>query len=97
MLSSAFRFSFQQELLAGFGLGPNLRYLILRFFVYSGLIFLGFALFRTQVLQGGHYRKLSEKNRIRLQPANETMDPIYTTAENLEIKGRVVGVLRTVD
>ena len=27
VLSSAFRFSFQQELLAGFGLGPNLRYL----------------------------------------------------------------------
>jgi outer membrane protein TolC len=26
-LSSAFRFSFQQQLLAGFGLGPNLRYL----------------------------------------------------------------------
>jgi outer membrane protein TolC len=26
-LSSMFRFSFQQELLAGFGLGPNLRYL----------------------------------------------------------------------
>jgi len=37
------------------------------------------------------------QGRIRLQPANETMDPIYTTAENLEIKGRVVGVLRTVD
>jgi outer membrane protein TolC len=27
VLSSAFRFQFQQELLAGFGLGPNLRYL----------------------------------------------------------------------
>jgi outer membrane protein TolC len=27
VLSSAYRFSFQQELLAGFGLGPNLRYL----------------------------------------------------------------------
>jgi len=27
VLSSAFRFSFQQELLAGFGFGPNLRYL----------------------------------------------------------------------
>ncbi len=32
--------------------------------------------------------------RVRLQPANETMEPIYTSAENLEIKGRVVGLLR---
>ncbi|HMA33146.1 MAG TPA: transcriptional repressor LexA [Chloroflexia bacterium] len=37
-----------------------------------------------------------EGGRVRLQPANETMAPIYTNAENLDIKGRVVGVLRTV-
>ena len=37
-----------------------------------------------------------EGSRVRLQPANETMQPIYTSADNLEIKGRVVGVLRTV-
>ena len=36
-----------------------------------------------------------EGDRIRLQPANATMDPIYTTPENLQIQGRVVGVLRT--
>ncbi|HET7080087.1 MAG TPA: transcriptional repressor LexA [Chloroflexia bacterium] len=35
--------------------------------------------------------------RVRLQPANKTMDPIFTEADNLEIKGRVVGVLRHVD
>ena len=35
------------------------------------------------------------QGRVRLQPANETMAPIYTNADNLEIKGRVVGVLRT--
>jgi outer membrane protein TolC len=29
VLNSMYRFSFQQELLAGFGLGPNLRYLLL--------------------------------------------------------------------
>lgn len=35
-----------------------------------------------------------EGNRIRLQPANTTMDPIYTSPDNLLIRGRVVGVLR---
>src|SRR6266508_2267920 len=33
-------------------------------------------------------------NRVRLQPANVTMDPIYTDAANVRIQGRVVGVLR---
>lgn len=33
-------------------------------------------------------------NRVRLQPANVTMDPIYTDAANVRIEGRVVGVLR---
>jgi len=37
-----------------------------------------------------------EGNRVRLQPANETMAPIYTEADNLDIRGRVVGVIRTV-
>lgn len=32
--------------------------------------------------------------RVRLQPANITMDPIYTEASNVRIEGRVVGVLR---
>jgi repressor LexA len=36
-----------------------------------------------------------EGARIRLQPANSTMAPIYTTADNIRIQGRVVGVLRT--
>lgn len=35
-----------------------------------------------------------EGKRIRLQPANETMEPIYTEADNLEIQGRVIGVRR---
>lgn len=36
-----------------------------------------------------------EKNRIRLQPANPTMDPIYVdNPENFEIKGKVVAVIR---
>ena len=33
-------------------------------------------------------------NRVRLQPANVTMDPIFTDAANVRIEGRVVGVLR---
>lgn len=36
-----------------------------------------------------------EGSRIRLQPANMTMDPIYTTPDNVRIQGRVVGVIRT--
>ncbi|NTU84574.1 MAG: transcriptional repressor LexA [Chloroflexales bacterium] len=36
-----------------------------------------------------------EGGRIRLQPANITMDPIFTTPDNIQIQGRVVGVLRT--
>jgi repressor LexA len=33
--------------------------------------------------------------RIRLQPANSTMQPIFTTPDNVRIQGRVVGVLRS--
>ena len=33
-------------------------------------------------------------NRIRLQPANPLMDPIYVEPENLEIRGRVILVIR---
>jgi repressor LexA len=36
-----------------------------------------------------------EGERIRLQPANSTMDPIFTTPDNVSIQGRVVGVLRS--
>lgn len=35
-----------------------------------------------------------EPDRVRLQPANSQMKPIYTTPDNVEIQGRVVGVLR---
>ncbi|MGC1274748.1 MAG: transcriptional repressor LexA [Planctomycetaceae bacterium] len=37
-------------------------------------------------------RYYRESNRIRLQPANETMAPIY--ADNVEIRGIVTGVIR---
>ena len=35
-----------------------------------------------------------EKNRIRLQPAHPTMDPIYVNPANLEIQGKVIAVIR---
>ncbi len=38
-----------------------------------------------------------EGDRVRLQPENRTMDPIYTAAANVEIQGRLVSVHRQVD
>lgn len=35
-----------------------------------------------------------EGNRIRLQPANPTMEPIYVEPENVEVQGKVMMVLR---
>ena len=35
-----------------------------------------------------------ESGRIRLQPANSQMAPIYTETDNLEIQGRVIAVIR---
>lgn len=37
----------------------------------------------------------NEGSRIRLQPANLTMDPIYTEPENVEIQGKLITVVRT--
>ena len=37
-------------------------------------------------------RFFKEADRVRLQPENPTMDPIYAT--NVEVKGRVIGVIR---
>ena len=35
-----------------------------------------------------------EGKKVRLQPANPFMDPIYADAEDVEIQGRVIMVLR---
>lgn len=37
-----------------------------------------------------------ERNRIRLQPANSTMEPIYAVPENVEVQGKVIGVIRQI-
>jgi repressor LexA len=39
-------------------------------------------------------RFFKEKERVRLQPENEALDPIYT--RDVDILGRVVGVCRRV-
>ncbi len=43
-----------------------------------------------------HFWRESE-GRVRLQPANTSMAPIMTTADNVKIMGRVVSVLRRCD
>jgi len=35
-----------------------------------------------------------DKNRVRLQPAHPTMEPIYVHPSNLEIQGKVIAVIR---
>ncbi len=37
-----------------------------------------------------------EPNRVRLQPANPTLGPIFTHPANIEIQGRVIAVIRRV-
>jgi repressor LexA len=38
-----------------------------------------------------------EPSCIRLQPANEQMEPIYVNPENVEVQGKVVAVVRRLD
>ncbi|MBI4296852.1 MAG: repressor LexA [Chloroflexi bacterium] len=35
-----------------------------------------------------------ERSRVRLQPANSQMKPLYTEPDNIEIQGKVIGVIR---
>ncbi len=35
-----------------------------------------------------------EGDKVRLQPANQSMEPIYTDARNVEVQGRVVAAIR---
>ncbi len=37
-----------------------------------------------------------EGDRVRLQPQNVTMEPIYTSAENVRIMGKLVSVVRSI-
>jgi repressor LexA len=47
---------------------------------------------KTSATVKRYYRE--KDGRIRLQPANEAMEPIYTDERNLLVQGVVVGVLR---
>jgi repressor LexA len=38
-----------------------------------------------------------ESNRVRLQPANSQMKPFYASSDNVEIQGRVIGVIRQIN
>jgi repressor LexA len=40
-------------------------------------------------------RFYQEGGRIRLQPANEAMAPIYTDPANVEVQGKVLGAIRS--
>jgi repressor LexA len=35
--------------------------------------------------------------KIRLQPANSQMQPIYVSPDNVEVQGRVIAVIRQMD
>jgi repressor LexA len=39
-------------------------------------------------------RLFREQQRVRLQPANSQMGPLYVNAQNMEVQGKVVGVIR---
>jgi repressor LexA len=39
-------------------------------------------------------RLYREEGRIRLQPANSSLAPMWVSPQNVEVQGRVVGVLR---
>lgn len=39
-------------------------------------------------------RLFREQQRVRLQPANAQMQPLYVNPENIEVQGKVVGIIR---
>jgi repressor LexA len=41
-------------------------------------------------------RFFREEDRVRLQPANTQMEPIYSDLANVDVQGRVVAVIRTI-
>jgi repressor LexA len=41
-------------------------------------------------------RLYREGERVRLQPANSTMGPIMSAADNVEVQGKVVGIIRMI-
>lgn len=60
-----------------------MRVSIFRTLIYSGLVLLALGLFKTQVLEGRHYRELGEKNRIRLIPLEASRGRVFDRHKNL--------------
>lgn len=44
-----------------------------------------------------HFYQDEKNGRIRLQPANPTMEPIYVPADQVRVQGRVVAVIRSMN
>lgn len=44
-----------------------------------------------------HFYQDEKNGRIRLQPANPTMQPIYVPADQVQVQGRVVAVIRSMN
>lgn len=40
-------------------------------------------------------RYYRQKSRVKLQPANELMEPIFVKSDQVDIRGVVVGIIRT--
>ncbi|MFA7002213.1 MAG: hypothetical protein WC352_08720, partial [Candidatus Omnitrophota bacterium] len=60
-----------------------MRPLIFRVSIYAGLVGLGLGLFQTQVIDGSQYRRLSEKNRIRLIPLEAPRGRVFDSKGKL--------------
>ena len=65
--------------------------------VVAGLFYIPFAVWLKAERETTLKRFYHEGDRIRLQPANVTMDPIYCDPANVEVQGKLVGVLRSVN
>jgi repressor LexA len=39
-------------------------------------------------------RYFREKDRVRLQPANQTMQPIFARPEDVKVQGKVIALIR---
>lgn len=61
----------------------NIRFKIISWSIYAGLIFLGIGLFQTQVLKNDYYRELGDKNRIRLLPLEAPRGRVFDRQKNL--------------
>ena len=66
----------------------RIRFLIFRFCIYAGLGVLLLGLFKTQVLDGKRYRRLSEQNRIRLIPLEAPRGRVFDLNGNLLASNR---------